>query len=122
TLVSAGGTRTTLLLLERFQAKWIPVCVKKTRQIKNLGPRFDSIETEKALQLLQAANQGRHRRVRKTGAPIGDTDFADINRAFGVERDTVRREEFAGFKARAVLAAKPRDTLALGVDDGQARA
>jgi hypothetical protein len=35
--------------LERFQAKWKPVRVKKTRQIKNLGPRFDSIETQKAL-------------------------------------------------------------------------
>ena len=34
---------------ERFQAKWRPVRVKKTRQIKNLEPRFDSIETEKAL-------------------------------------------------------------------------
>jgi hypothetical protein len=36
------------LNLERFQAKWKPVRVKKTRQIKNLEPRFDSIETEKA--------------------------------------------------------------------------
>jgi len=35
--------------LERFQAKWRPVRAKKTRQIKNLEPRFDSIETEKAL-------------------------------------------------------------------------
>jgi hypothetical protein len=34
---------------ERFQAKWQPVRVKKTRQDKNLEPRFDSIETEKAL-------------------------------------------------------------------------
>jgi hypothetical protein len=34
---------------ERFRAKWVPVRVKKTRQIKNLEPRFDSIETEKAL-------------------------------------------------------------------------
>jgi len=34
--------------LERFQAKWTPVRVKKTRQTKNLKPRFDSIETEKA--------------------------------------------------------------------------
>jgi hypothetical protein len=34
--------------LERFQAKWKPVRVKKMRQIKNLEPRFDSIETEKA--------------------------------------------------------------------------
>src|SRR4029077_3999062 len=33
-----------------------------------------------------------------------------------------RRQEFAGFKAGAVLAAKPRDTVAFGVDDGQARA
>jgi len=36
---------------ERFQAKWRPVRVKKTRQIENLEPRFDSIETEKALVL-----------------------------------------------------------------------
>jgi hypothetical protein len=43
--------------LERFQAKacpaldagWKPVRVQKTRQIKNLEPRFDSIEAEKAL-------------------------------------------------------------------------
>jgi hypothetical protein len=38
---------------ERFPAKWRPVRVKKTRQIKNLEPRFDSIETEKALVLGQ---------------------------------------------------------------------
>src|SRR5260370_25260015 len=35
--------------LERFQAKWSPVRVKKTRKIKNMELRFDSIETEKAL-------------------------------------------------------------------------
>jgi hypothetical protein len=34
--------------LERFPAKWGPVRVKKTRQIKNLEPRSDSIRTEKA--------------------------------------------------------------------------
>jgi len=37
-------------VLKRFPAKWRPVRVKKTRQIKNLEPRFDSIETEKALE------------------------------------------------------------------------
>src|SRR6202035_1423917 len=35
--------------LERFQAKWTPVRVKKTRQIKNLEPCCDSPETERAL-------------------------------------------------------------------------
>jgi hypothetical protein len=35
--------------LERFPAKWKPVRVKKTRQIKNLEPRSDFIGTEKAL-------------------------------------------------------------------------
>jgi AraC-like DNA-binding protein len=34
---------------ERFRAKWIPVRVKKTRQVKNLEPRSDSIGTGKAL-------------------------------------------------------------------------
>jgi hypothetical protein len=37
--------------LERFQAKWRPVRVKKTRQIMKLEPRFDSVETEKALNI-----------------------------------------------------------------------
>jgi hypothetical protein len=36
-------------LLERIRTKWQPLRVKKTRQVKNLEPRFDSIETEKAL-------------------------------------------------------------------------
>src|ERR1700694_5313132 len=42
-------------VLERFQAKWKPVRVKKTRQNENLEPRFDSIETEKALDRLAGA-------------------------------------------------------------------
>src|SRR5882724_13688626 len=46
--------------LERFQAKWIPVRVKKTRQNKRIEPRSDSIGTEKALALL-ANNQPRCR-------------------------------------------------------------
>jgi hypothetical protein len=36
-------------MFERFPAKWKPVRVKKTRQIRNREPCFDSIETEKAL-------------------------------------------------------------------------
>src|ERR1700754_47813 len=46
--------------LERFQAKWTPVRVKKTRQIKNLEPRFDSIETEKALGSREGEPAERH--------------------------------------------------------------
>jgi hypothetical protein len=61
--------------LERFQAKWRPVRVKKTRQITNLEPRFDSIETEKALEL----------------AAIGD--FA-LRRAFGFGRFECRSNLF----------------------------
>src|SRR5260370_13898699 len=37
------------VVLERFQAKWKPVRIKKTRQIRSLESRFESIETEKAL-------------------------------------------------------------------------
>ncbi len=47
--LSRRGNRSPTTFPERFQAKWKPVRVKKTRQIKNLEPRFDSIETEKAL-------------------------------------------------------------------------
>jgi hypothetical protein len=52
------------VMLERFQAKWKPVRVKKTRQIKNLEPRFDSIETEKALGSLGCRwNSGKSRTI-----------------------------------------------------------
>jgi murein L,D-transpeptidase YafK len=40
--------------IERFQAKWVPVRVKKTRQNKNREPRSDSIGTNKALVLAAA--------------------------------------------------------------------
>src|SRR5258708_26296294 len=46
-------------LLERFQAKWIPVRVKKTRQNKRIEPRSDSIGTEKALELRFRLDQNR---------------------------------------------------------------
>jgi methylated-DNA-[protein]-cysteine S-methyltransferase len=39
-----------MTMTERFPAKWRPVRVKKTRQIKNLESRSDSIGTEKALE------------------------------------------------------------------------
>src|SRR4029077_20265806 len=48
------GTAVSLCGQSVFQAKWRPVRVKKTRQIKNLEPRFDSIETEKALEIFPA--------------------------------------------------------------------
>jgi hypothetical protein len=46
-LTEPNGSITLAQILgqARFQAKWRPVRVKKTRQIKNLEPRFDSIET-----------------------------------------------------------------------------
>jgi predicted N-acetyltransferase YhbS len=50
---------------EGFQAKWKPVRDKKTRQIKNLEPRFDFIETEKALVLKTTAS-----RTRKALRPV----------------------------------------------------
>src|SRR5258708_35555173 len=40
-----GGNKNS----ERFQAKWIPVRVKKTRQNKKVSLGFDSITTETAL-------------------------------------------------------------------------
>src|SRR6266567_3216795 len=73
-------------------------------------------------QLLDAAHDRRHRRVGKAGLPVGDADFADVNVALGVEREAVRREEFADIETRPVLAAEPPDLLALRIHDGEARA
>src|SRR5271154_5383276 len=49
--------------LERFPAKWIPVRVKKTRQINNLELRSDSIGTEKALGPTPAHSRGDRRAI-----------------------------------------------------------
>src|ERR1700730_13891106 len=71
--------------LERFQAKWKPVRVKKTRQIKNLEPRFDSIETEKALCLVPSLRDVRDQ----------------IGRVFDADRQPDRGVENAYFLADA---------------------
>ena len=63
--------------LKRFQAKWKPVRVKKTRQIRNLEHRFDSIETV----LL-------HRSGAKVGHPVCFERFnslADFSRGLAKE-------------------------------------
>jgi hypothetical protein len=45
------------LAARAFSSEVKPVRVKKTRQIKNLEPRFDSIETEKALVSVKPVKQ-----------------------------------------------------------------
>src|SRR6266705_588184 len=70
------------------------------------------------LQLLQTARHAdfrRHLGVRKAGLPVGDADLAEIDVAFGIQRNAVGGEEFAGLDPRAVLAAEPGDALALGI-------
>ena len=53
--------------LKRFQAKWQPVRVKKTRQMKNLEPRFDSIVKE--------PRRSRHRHYeRKRSNPLDNKE------------------------------------------------
>jgi hypothetical protein len=69
--------------LERFRAKWVPVRVKKTRQIDNPEPRSDSIETEKALASepprAQIVYCGTEQQVRE--------GFAIALRAMGIETE-----------------------------------
>src|SRR5579859_724284 len=62
-----------------LDAVWIPVRVKKTRQIKNLESRFDSIEAEKALDqfLVVAAVAGRSPR-RRCGRPEQFAPVLDV--------------------------------------------
>src|SRR5664279_2230140 len=75
---------------------WIPVRIKKTRQIMNLELRFDSIETEKALvgvgqfaqrrleDLAGLADQSRS--VHHAGAVGEGTGDADAHRARAAEQ------------------------------------
>src|ERR1700754_1738012 len=82
-------------ILERFQAKWIPVRVKKTRQIKNLEPRFDSIETEKALgAIFRVFVHATRRRGQRRHHP------RDRARYLGIARARLRPPGRAGVAAR----------------------
>src|SRR5204863_8864531 len=74
------------------------------------------------LQLLQGADGARHRLVGEAGLPVGVGDLADVDVAFGIERQAVRGDELAGLEPGALLAAEPGDQLALAVHDGKARA
>src|SRR3954471_13518506 len=62
--------------LERFPAKWTRFASRKRVKITNLEPRFDSIETEKALVV-----------TRNRFDPVGLLQELD---RFGVERDLER--------------------------------
>src|ERR1044072_5959935 len=78
----------------------------------------------KPLQFLHATRRcpfRGHRRVGKAGLPVGDADLADVDIALRIQRDAVRREEFAAFQSGTVLTAEPRDALALSVHDREAR-
>src|SRR5215472_17962165 len=70
---------------------------------------------------MRSSDLGRHLLVRKAGPPVGNADFANINVAFGVERDAMRSEELSTFNPGPLLAAKPRDARSFVIDDGQAR-
>ena len=65
----AGGRKGAVL--ERFQAKWRPARVKKTRQTKNLETRFDSIEAEKALVFAVVARSERDQAIDRASMHSG---------------------------------------------------
>jgi predicted DCC family thiol-disulfide oxidoreductase YuxK len=104
-------------LLERFRAKWIPVRVKKTRQINNPEPRSDLVGTVKALVVwyntrCPVCDAGIDWQRNKLLAAVraGDIEFRDINRqpdalaAYGVLIDDVRRRLHATDEAGRLIA------------------
>jgi hypothetical protein len=96
--------------LERFQAKWRPVRVKKTRQIKNLEPRFDSIEAEKAL-VREAANGGLCRRDKTLGAPAFRAFIDVMHKTRLFLLDARKLHLLTAFEANGLLAERLRSGL-----------
>ena len=85
--------------LKHFQAKWEPVRVKKTRQIKNPESRCDSIET--GLQISDEEKSHERLCVRRDGAEIADHH----EETFAEGRAVYRRESMPA-------APRPRPTSA----------
>ena len=52
--------------------------------------------------------------------PVGKAHFADVNIAVPVERHTMRRDEFTGHIARAILSTQSRDHRAVFIDNADA--
>jgi hypothetical protein len=81
-------------LLERFPAKWTRFALRKRVKIRNLEPRFDSIETEKAL------GRTRQPSLRSTSDPI-DSRFPLNATQWCVELfDVVARQQLANGGSR----------------------
>jgi hypothetical protein len=76
---SGFGATPSNWAIERFQAKWRPVRVKKTHQIKNLEPRFDSIETEKA----PGVKTGQHRATRENKMGVNRLCLFNLSAVLG---------------------------------------
>src|SRR5258708_26819657 len=74
------------------------------------------------LELLQGAQELRHRHAGVGAGPVGVAHLADIDVALAVDGEAVRRQEAAGLLAGTMLAAQPRDQPALLVDDAEPRA
>jgi hypothetical protein len=71
-----GFSRRAQPILERFRAKWGPVRVKKTRQNNNLEPRFDSIETDKALGFRYGSGMPSLKAIWVSGSSAGANSLA----------------------------------------------
>ena len=100
----AAGIRAAPMPPERFQTKAHPglapgwARVKKTRQIKNPEPRFDSIETEKVLGMIQQVEvrqqvHGEIAAKRSVAVAAVTTDSGNLDRAL-IELDVVALMSF----------------------------
>src|SRR5882672_9385181 len=81
------------MALKRAQTKWRPLRVRKTRKVKNREPRFDSIETEKALGMIQQVKvrqqvHGEIAAKRSVAMATVTTDSGNLDRAL-IEHDIV---------------------------------
>src|SRR5216684_8211605 len=91
--------------------------IRCRRSLVSMG----GLHSRHLLELLQRAQELRHRHVGMSAGPVGVAHLADIDVALAVDGEPVRRQEAAGLLPRAVLAAQPRDQAALLVDDREAR-
>src|SRR5581483_827281 len=66
-------------------------------------------------QLLERADDGRHGTVGEARLPVGVGDLAHVDVAAGIDGQAVRGDELAGLQARSLLAAEPRDQLAVDI-------
>jgi len=120
----AASNSPSSLAKKRFEAKWRPVRARKTRQIKNPGSSFDSIETETALDRTAARERSSDHQTGIVAEMFGESKVAlDANsgRQARLAIPSMNRSRITSARRSASASAPPQRAVIRAIRLGKCR-